>query len=199
MSLPILAGAALGLTIAAPLGPVSLMCIQRSLVRGPLNAIVGGLGAATAHLGFAAVATMAAAAVALHLEGFEREMRIASALVLAFVALRSLRRRASLDADASVDRTGAAFLSGLGLALCNPVTVLRYIGAAPGLLVNDGSDAAAGCLTVLGILIGVLAWYATLSLAASLLRGKLARGLLPRLHIVSGLALIAMAARIGLA
>src|ERR1035438_6672626 len=52
----LLRGVLAGLAISAPVGPVSVLCVSRTIARGPRAGLISGLGAATADTIFGAVA-----------------------------------------------------------------------------------------------------------------------------------------------
>lgn len=139
-------GALVGLGVAMPLGAIGVLLLQTGVRRGFRVAAAGGLGVATVDLVYAVVAVLAGAAVAGVLEGHERPVRVASAVVLGAVAATGLVRwwrahdRAAADRQ-SVDpgttpegtspvRTFAGFLA---LTAINPLTVVYFAAVVAGL------------------------------------------------------------------
>lgn len=59
----LLEGAVIGLSVAAPVGPIGLLCINRTLSRGRTSGLVSGLGAASADAVYGAVAAFGLTAV----------------------------------------------------------------------------------------------------------------------------------------
>ncbi len=52
-------GVLIGLSVAAPIGPINLLCIRRTLSHGPALGFVSGLGSATGHVIYSAVPALA--------------------------------------------------------------------------------------------------------------------------------------------
>ena len=107
MTVALLTGAALGLSVAAPFGPVSLICVQQSLNRGCRYGIISGLGAATSHGIFATAAIIGAGTLSMVLMPWSNAIRLVSALVLVWLGLAIWvgRRFRSLAAARTGDTT----------------------------------------------------------------------------------------------
>lgn len=133
-------GALVGLGVAMPLGAIGVLLLQTGVRRGFRVAAAGGLGVATVDLAYAVVAVLAGAAVAGALQGHERPVRVASAVVLGAVAatgvVRWWRARGRAVADvagpdgASPARTFAGFVA---LTAINPLTVVYFAAVVAGL------------------------------------------------------------------
>src|ERR1041385_8608899 len=80
----IVSGVVIGLILAAPIGPVNLICIRRTLAFGPVNGFVSGLGAALGDGCFAAVTAFGLTAVAQFIAGFYLVLQIAGGALLLF-------------------------------------------------------------------------------------------------------------------
>ncbi len=86
----LLSGLIIGFSIAAPVGPIGVLCIRRTLARGCISGLVSGLGAATADAIYGCVAgfglTFAAIFAGLGLAGTNENLKSAGALVLGVFA-----------------------------------------------------------------------------------------------------------------
>lgn len=189
----IAASAFLAFSIALPFGPVSLMCVQRSLASGAARGLACGAGASTAHGLFAILAVVGANAVAASLSGWQPLVHLASSMLLILIGLKMIVRTARtpylLVANAG---RSADFLSGLVLALTNPATVLPYMALAGSGAFIDRSGLLTLAATVAGVLLGSAACYATLSGSVWVFRNRLPHGLLSRLNLLAGPGLIVM-------
>lgn len=189
----IAASAFLAFSVALPFGPVSLMCVQRSLLSGALRGLVCGAGASTAHGLFAILAVVGADAVGELLTGWQPVVHLVSGAVLIAIGLKTVTTMANAPSLLDTNLAGGAdYLAGLLLALTNPTTVLPYFAlAGSGLFVarNGFSTLAA---TVIGVLLGSAAWYATLSGSVWALKDRLPQPVLSRLHLLAGVTLIGM-------
>lgn len=139
-------GALVGLGVAMPLGAIGVLLLQTGVRRGFRVAAAGGLGVATVDLVYAVVAVLAGAAVAGVLEGHERPVRVASALVLGAVAATGVVRWWRARDQASSDRTSAdpgtrpdgasparTFGGFVALTAINPLTVVYFAAVVAGL------------------------------------------------------------------
>jgi threonine/homoserine/homoserine lactone efflux protein len=193
-------GLALGLAIAAPVGPIGVLCIRRTLADGRLIGFVSGLGAATADAFYGAVAAFGLTVVADLLVGQRVWVRLIGGLFLIYLGLRTLPRRpAPRPAKASVEmRRGlaGAYGSTLALTLTNPTTILSFtaIFAGLGLAGTAGTTGrASAALLVLGVFLGSALWWLILSASVGLLRARFDARAMRAVNVISGLMLLGLA------
>lgn len=170
-------GMLIGFAIAAPVGPIGLLCIQRTLIRGPWSGLWSGLGAASADAVYGCIAGFGLASLASLLLAWQTELRLGGGLFLLYLAWQTWRSEPATE-QAQVHPTRAGLLSDylsiLALTLTNPVTILAFLGIFAGLgLVAEGKDFAAASVLVLGVFAGSLLWWLLLASGVSLLRGRL--------------------------
>jgi threonine/homoserine/homoserine lactone efflux protein len=188
-----LTGWLLGLSIAIPFGPVSMMCVEQSLSRGVLRGLVSGTGAATSHGFYATLAVLGTNAAAGQLISLQGAIHVLSGLIFALLGLKTILRKPVRQMADDATRGGLAdYAGGLALALANPMTLLPYLAFAGSLVVSGARDSRLSVPIVVGIALGTLSWYWTISGSAWLLRQHLPRGILARLNLISGSILIAM-------
>jgi threonine/homoserine/homoserine lactone efflux protein len=195
----LLRGLALGFAIAAPVGPIGVLCIRRTLAEGRLVGFVTGLGAATADGMYGAVAAFGVTAISSVLVGQRLWIHLIGACFLAWLALRTLTARPAEQTSAPTERAAtrrggllAAWASTLGLTLTNPTTILSFAAVFAGVGLA-GVGYAAATLTVIGVFLGSACWWLILSGGVNLLRARFdARGMRV-VNIVSGLALLGFA------
>ena len=177
----LLKGIAVGIVIAVPVGPVGVMCVRRTIFEGKLAGLVSGLGAATADALFGFIAAFGLTFVSDWLIGYHQWLRIAGGCYLLYVGGSALRAEPASKQSSEPDAEGLLrdFLSTFALTLTNPITILAFLGifSALGL---DGADAtfARAAIMVLGVWLGSLLWWLTLTFGlASLFRSFEARHL----------------------
>ncbi len=174
-------GLVIGFAIAAPVGPIGLLCIRRTLAGGHLHGFISGLGAACADALYGAVAAFGLTLVSEFLIDHVRGLSLAGGLFLLYVGVGEWRARPPDPATpGSVDISGLAhdFTSTFALTLANPMTILSFVAIFTGLGVvsPDGEFAASqggyGPLAVLviGVFLGSAAWWLTLSSGVGLVR-----------------------------
>ncbi|HEV7126424.1 MAG TPA: LysE family transporter, partial [Ktedonobacterales bacterium] len=89
----LLRGAVLGFAIAAPVGPIGVLCIRRTLANGRVNGLVSGLGAATADASYGAVAAFGLTAISSLLLSQRVWIHLIGAIFLAYLGIRTLLAR----------------------------------------------------------------------------------------------------------
>src|SRR3954471_19787875 len=102
-------GLAIGFSIAAPVGPIGLLCIRRTLADGRLAGFVSGLGAATADGFYGAVAAFGLTLITNALVEQRDALRLIGGAFLCWLGLRTLLSRpAAYAAAGAVSRRGLA-------------------------------------------------------------------------------------------
>ena len=177
-----LEGMVIGFVIAAPVGPIGVLCIRRTLADGRVSGLVSGLGAATADALYGAVAALGLTFVAEFLMGGQAWLRLVGGAFLLFLGVRTFLARPAGRAAPDARRIGlpGAYASTFFLTLTNPTTILSFAAIFAGLGVagDANGDALSAMLLVLGVFLGSAAWWFVLSGATSLFRTRLSvRGL----------------------
>jgi len=199
----LLQGIVLGFTIAATVGPISLLCIRRTLAEGRTVGLVSGLGVATADATYGAIAAFGLTAVTDLLVHGRRALGVVGGLFLLWLAWRTFRAvpgAAAAEAPAGRRGLGGTYLSTLGLTLTNPMTILSFLALFVGLGVTGGDVTGATVLTV-GVFAGSAAWWVVLTTFVAALRSRLTPVWLRRVNIASGaiigaFALVALASAV---
>jgi threonine/homoserine/homoserine lactone efflux protein len=182
-------GIIIGFAIAAPVGPIGVLCIRRTLAEGRVSGLVSGLGAATADALYGAVAALGLTFVAELLMGGESWLRLVGGAFLVFLGVRTfLARPAERAAPAARSGLPGAYASTLFLTLTNPTTILSFaaIFAGLGAAGEANGDALSAMLLVLGVFLGSSAWWFVLSGVTSLFRTRLSIGGLRWVNRISG-------------
>lgn len=189
-------GLLIGIAIAAPVGPIGLLCIRRSIMDGRLAGLSTGLGAATADAIYGFLAAFGVAAITGLLLRHGNVVQLAGGIFLIILGLRITRSRtAPAEGKAThAPSLAAAYFSGLGLTLANPVTIVAFLGifSALGLGGPDTTPGAAAGVTVLGVFLGSCAWWLLLSAAASWIAGRINHGTLRIINWGAGGLLVAI-------
>jgi threonine/homoserine/homoserine lactone efflux protein len=174
-------GIVIGFAIAAPVGPIGVLCIRRTLAEGRVSGLVSGLGAATADALYGAVAALGLTFVTEFLVGGQAWLRLVGGAFLLFLGVRTfLARPAERAAPAARSGLPGAYASTFFLTLTNPTTILSFAAIFAGLGVAGAAsgDVLSAMLLVLGVFLGSAAWWFVLSGATSLFRTRLSvRGL----------------------
>jgi threonine/homoserine/homoserine lactone efflux protein len=189
-------GAALGFSIAAPVGPIGVLCIRRTLAGGRDAGVLSGLGAATADAIYAAVAAFGLTCISSALTKHQLWLRAVGGLFLLYLGARIFI--AKPPPEARVDREDGllgAYLSTLFLTLTNPVTVLFFAAVFSGLaLVADQGGYARAALLVLGVFLGSGCWWVILAAVVGASRSRFSLAGLRWANRVAGMVILGFGA-----
>jgi threonine/homoserine/homoserine lactone efflux protein len=163
----------IGLSIAAPVGPIGLLVIQRTLRHGAVTGLATGLGAAVADAFYGAVGAYGISAVVTWLQGARAVLVLGGGAFLLLLAWRIWRAApaAAVQEQAPGPSWAAAFGSTFALTLANPSTVLSFL-AIFGALAAQLQSAAAPAVMVLGVFCGSALWWLALCAAVGRLRRR---------------------------
>lgn len=167
----ILRGLLLGISIAAPVGPIGVLCIRRTLASGRLHGFISGLGAATADTIYGGIAAGGLTALSGILIGYSSWMRLFGGAFLCYLGIKTFLSPPTLS-TASARTSGAlvAYTSTLLLTLANPATILSFAAIFVGVGASSTLNSAD---MVLGVFLGSALWWLLLSVATSMLRERL--------------------------
>ena len=183
-------GLVLGFTIAAAVGPISLLTIRRTLVHGRVYGLASGLGVALADATYAAIAAFGLTAITSILVGGRVLLGLVGGAFLVVLAIRTMTSRPN-EVAVVAERPGlaAAFGSIFGLTMTNPMTILSFAGlfAGLGLTGTGGADAA---LLVAGVFLGSATWWVVLTSVVTALRSRVTIPVLTWVNRVSGAAIL---------
>ena len=191
----LLKGLLLGFSIAAPVGPIGVLCIRRTATEGRTSGLVSGLGAATADAAYGCVAGFGLTLVSNLILGLRFWLSLAGGLFLLYLGIRTfLSKPAEKAARAGGSGLLGAYLSTFALTLTNPMTILSFAATFAGLGIvrqPGGSTGSAGAISlVLGVFVGSALWWLLLSGGVSLFRERLNTRFLQWLNRLSGLVLV---------
>jgi threonine/homoserine/homoserine lactone efflux protein len=181
-------GFAVGASIAAPVGPIGVLCIRRSLAHGRLIGFVSGLGAATADAFYAAVAGFGLTALSQFFLHHARPLHLAGGLLLLYLGVRTALapRPAEASSDGSSSGRLGAYASTLLLTITNPMTIFMFAAIFTAIAPANGPDTTYAALLTVGTFLGSAAWWLFLSTAVGALHRRLGAPLMRWINAVSG-------------
>ena len=189
-----LQGFLIGFALAAPVGPVGLLCIRRSMAQGRLAGFLTGLGAAFADGLFGVAAAFGLAAVTAFVAHHTFAFQLIGGIFLLIMGIATLRARPAAPEGSSAEMAQLShahlpklFLSTFLLALFNPATLTACIGIFTGFAAELRTAATEqSLLLVLGIFLGSAAWWLILSHTAHALGRRLTRETLRKIDLCAG-------------
>ncbi len=180
----------IGLCIAAPVGPIGLLCIQRSLMRGWRSGFATGLGAATADAMYGFIGALGISAIIATLITFKPWLCIFGGAFLAYIGYQTIKSKEPTVTLAG-EKAGLmkAYSTTLLLTLSNPMTILSFIAIFASLsdgVVSDQGNQHSVWFMVAGIFLGSAVWWLGLSGFSSAFKSRMSRSKLKLINYFSG-------------
>ena len=185
-------GMIIGFSIAAPVGPIGLLCIQRAISGGWLLGLISGLGAASADAMYGMIAAFGVTAVSSLLIEQQFWFRLIGGGFLCYLGVKTLLSKPA-EQSAEAARSAhplRAYASVLFLTITNPMTIVAFAAIFAGIGGGASGSYGAAALMVAGVFSGSMLWWALLSSAVGLLQGKLRPQHLRWINGISGVVLI---------
>ena len=179
---------AMGLAVAAPMGPMSVILIRRTLSQGYAAGLSGGLGIATADGFYGAVAAFGLTAISTALIEHQFWLRLLGGAFLVWLGLRIFFKESRQNGPMAGERgPGGGFFTMLGLTITNPMTILSFAAIFAGLgLVQPGSDHTTAITMTSGVFLGSMLWWIVLCGAVTLVRRRITGGAMLWLNRIAG-------------
>jgi threonine/homoserine/homoserine lactone efflux protein len=161
-----------GVAVAAPVGPMSLLCMRRTLTQGWRLGISTGLGIATGDGIYALVAALGLAGVARFMLAHEKPLHFLAGAFLLYLGLRTFFAHSAQTSarDGAAASWKSAYGSAVLLTLTNPPTIVSFVAIFTVLAPAAGFDLRTALLTVAGVFAGSSLWWLVLTAAVSFVR-----------------------------
>ncbi len=168
----LLEGVSVGFLTSIPLGPIGVLCVQRTLNNGRLSGFCSGAGAAFSDFLYAFIAVYSVSMVTTFVEEFRSVLFIIGAIVLVIIGIRMVKAKPRRPSPRRNTRRKfnlwQNFVSTFFLTVTNPLPLFIFIGGFSLIGVQD--TRIGRIVTVLGVLIGALTWWLTLSFLVGIFR-----------------------------
>ncbi len=191
----------LGFTIAAPVGPIGLLCIRRTLAHGRAQGLATGLGAATADAFYGGIAAYGLSFLTNVLTGQQFWLRLIGGAFLCYLGARTFFAPPAERSAADNARLGllSAYGSTVLLTLTNPATILMFGG-----IFASMGPTSAPLSQVAGVFVGSALWWLTLSTITGFVRRAVSPRAMLWINRASGILIfafgvIALVSAIGIA
>lgn len=184
-------GLIIGFSIAAPVGPIGILCIRRTLEHGKWMGFVSGLGAATADALYGFIAGLGLTIVTNFLIGQQDWLRWIGGLFLCYLGINIIASKSSQTAaKAKGGNLLTAYASTFLLTITNPVTILAFLAIFSGLGMATNHTTSQGLLLVIGVFVGSALWWLLLSNIAGIFAKRISDGSLRVINYISGFILL---------
>lgn len=187
-------GLIIGFAMSAPVGPIGLLCIQRTLSYGLLTGFIAGLGAATADALLGGMAGFGLTFIGGFITGHQRILRFLGGLFLIYLGIHIFRSTPAHHA-AQAQRRGlwGTYLSTLLLTISNPMTIIAYTAVFSGFADIESMESTSLILSLIGgIFLGSALWWFILSFGMSLVRTRLTYRTIEHINKTSAVVIIAL-------
>jgi threonine/homoserine/homoserine lactone efflux protein len=192
-----LKGIVIGLSVAAPIGPMAMLTIRRTLERGLSAGLISGLGIACADATYGAIAALGLTSLSDLLLDYQRIIRLGGGVALLYIGwriLQSARRpveaRRESEPDQSLGRIAGTMYA---LTLSNPTTILSFAAIFGGLGLALSSSKAESALLVVSVFAGSMLWWLGLCVLLTKLRTRLTPKWIARIDLAAGAIILVMA------
>lgn len=182
----------IGVAVAAPVGPMSLLCMRTTLTRGPRHGLAIGAGIAIGDGVFGAIAALGLAGLTAFMLAHQKPLHIAAGLFLLWLGVKSLwARRTALETAPDISNASwrRDLASSVLLTLTNPPTIIMFSAVFAALAPAGGLRPQEALATVAGVLAGSLLWWCVMVAAVSVVRHALGPGVRLWIDRLSGLTL----------
>jgi threonine/homoserine/homoserine lactone efflux protein len=186
----------IGFAIAAPVGPIGILCIQRSLHDGFKIGLFTGLGAALADGTYGLIAGLSLTAVSNLLITYEFWIRLFGGIFLLYLGIKLILTKPREQTINVIEKSPwHALVTTYFLTLANPATLISFIAIFAGLGLSTTSlNHTHAIIFVLGITLGSAMWWLLLSIVvAYILHHMLSKSVMQKINRFSGVIILAFA------
>ncbi|PDY45050.1 LysE family translocator [Bacillus pseudomycoides] len=193
----LLKGLTIGFSIVAPVGPIGILCIRRTLENGRFVGFMSGLGAATADGLYSLIAGLSLTVITNYLINQQLWFQLIGGIFLGYFGVKTYKSKPSNTLTKSKNEQNIkAYASTFFLTITNPVTILSFIALFSGLgIANSDIDLMEKLILVLGVFLGSILWWLFLSIVVSLLKNRINAYSLIIINKTSGLILLLFSLR----
>ncbi|MDE5813349.1 MAG: LysE family transporter, partial [Muribaculaceae bacterium] len=196
----ILRGLVIGVVVSAPMGPVGIYCIQRTLDKGRLSGFYTGVGAAISDLIYCLLTGFGLSFIEDFISNHRNPIQLLGSIVLIFFGIWLIRKQpdgGSIAADADHDAPSREgdILKGFALTFSNPLILFLIIGLfAQFNFVIEGIKFYHYVLGFIGIVGGALGWWWLVTHFVDKLRGHFTQRTMKLINMVIGVIILIFAA-----
>ena len=174
----ILTGILIGLCVSVPVGPLGVLCIQRTVTRGRWHGVVTGLGATTSDLVYALLVGCSMGVIIEFIEAHQLWIQIVGSIIIAIFGLHIYTKNPLKQLEHKKHRHSKGdlfsdYITAFGLCFSNPMIIFLFIGLFARFNVVNPSEPFLSIVGMGSILIGATIWWLTLTMLVNLVSTKL--------------------------
>ena len=181
-------GIVIGLTLAVPIGPISLLCIQRTIADGRLHGIISGLGVSTADSFYAAITVLGLTVISSLIIAHQYLFRSLAGIILILIGIRVFLLMPAVVSEKSEHETYLKdYLSMVTIAIANPMTLIFFLVILPGFgVIIQESAFLPAAEFVAGVFFGSAIWWIFLCGSVGSVRSRISVKNLGLINRISG-------------
>lgn len=168
-------GIIVGLSASIPLGPIGVLCIQRTLNKGRLSGFVSGSGAAVADGFFAIIAGFGISIIIDSIIQYQLYLKIAGGILLMVIGIKLLYQNPALELRKQLKKKKQGllgdFISVFILTVSNPIGIFVFGAVFAGFNMIHDSNLSV-IMIIIGVLLGASLWWFSLTSFVSIFRKK---------------------------
>jgi threonine/homoserine/homoserine lactone efflux protein len=190
-------GILIGFVASIPLGPVGVICVQRTLTRSRRSGFVSGVGAATADTLFATFAAFFLAVVLAFVQRHLDLLKVVGGIVVIIVGVSIFLKNPVVQIRRNRAGKGSLwsdYLSVFGITLANPALILMFMALFATFGIGGGIPHNEGAGLIGGVFLGAALWWFILTFWISLLRKRFRPRHLLYLNRISGALIVLLGA-----
>lgn len=179
----------IGISIAAPVGPIGVLCIRRTLANGKAAGFVSGLGAASADMVYGAIAAFGLSAITNLLVENAIWLRVIGGIFLLYLGIKTFLEKPSDKAAQAVQgNLLSMYTSTFFLTITNPMTIISFAAIFAGTMLGQATGSP--LVMVAGVFTGSAVWWLGLSFGVGILRERLTQTHMTWINRISGAIII---------
>jgi threonine/homoserine/homoserine lactone efflux protein len=181
-------GIVIGLTLAVPIGPISLLCIQRTIADGRLHGVISGLGVSTADSFYAAITVLGLTFISSLIVAHQYLFRSLAGVILVLIGIRVFMLvPAGVSEKSENDTYFKDYLSMVAIAIANPMTLIFFLVILPGfgVIIQESAFLPATGFVV-GVFFGSAIWWIILCGSIGSVRSRISVKNLGLINRISG-------------
>jgi threonine/homoserine/homoserine lactone efflux protein len=185
-------GVILGFSIAAPVGPIGILCIRKTLQYGRLSGFFSGLGAALADMCYAIIAAFGLTIISDALLANQFWLRLIGGIFLVYLGTKTFFARTMFEKKQNIHHVNLLndFISTFFLTITNPMTILAFFAIFAGIDLKSHGRFMNDIFLVLGVLLGSAIWWFVLSEFVTLFRKKIEQKMMVWINRLAGILII---------
>lgn len=185
-------GIILGFSIAAPVGPIGILCIRKTLQFGKLSGFFSGLGAALADMIYGSIAAFGLTMISNALLASQFWLKLIGGIFLVYLGIKTFFSKPKSQEDKKLTHQALLkdFITTFFLTLTNPMTIIAFLAIFAGFGLSNTGNLMQASFLVLGVFLGSCLWWLILSEFVTLFRKKIEKKMMKWINRIAGLIIL---------